>query len=185
MMRSLLDRLLGLLRRVSRREGARVLLCLGLASLVGCAWVRPEQLPVGSSLDEVRARMGAPTSQYVQPGGGLQLEYATGPFGRQTYHLDFGPDGRLRRVEQVLNEARFNAITAGMSDQEVLRSIGRPSTIWALARQHQNVWSYRYEAFSCQWFMVGMGYDQRVIDTAYGPDPLCEQNDRTDDRAAR
>jgi outer membrane protein assembly factor BamE (lipoprotein component of BamABCDE complex) len=161
------------------------LLCLVAASLVACAWVRPEQLPPGSSADEVRARMGAPNGQYPLPGGGVQWEYATGPFGRQTYHLDFGADQRLQRVEQVLSEANFNTISAGMSDQEVLRRIGRPSTVWPLARQQQNVWSYRYQAFSCQWFMVGMGYDQRVIDTAYGPDPLCEQNDSAADRALR
>jgi hypothetical protein len=164
---------------------SQAMLCLVAVSLVGCAWVQPEKLPMGSTVADVQAHMGKPTGQYPLAGGGEQLEYATGPFGRQTYHLDFGPDGRLQRVEQVLTEARFNTITAGMSDQDVLRAIGRPSTIWALARQQQNVWSYRYEAFSCQWFMVGMGYDQRVIDTAYGPDPLCEQNDRTDDRAAR
>lgn len=164
---------------------SQAMLVLAAASLVACAWVRPEQLPIGSSVAEVQAQMGRPTGQYPLPDGGQQLEYATGPFGRQTYHLDFGADGRLQRAEQVLTEQRFNSITAGMTDEQVLRSIGRPSTVWALARQHQNVWSYRYEAFSCQWFMVGMGYDQRVIDTAYGPDPLCEQNETAADRALR
>jgi hypothetical protein len=80
-------------------------------------------------------------------------------------------------VEQVLTEARFNTITAGMTAEQVRSRIGRPSTTWPLSRQKQLVWSYRYETPFCQWFMVGMGLDNRVVDTAYGPDPLCDDDD--------
>jgi hypothetical protein len=173
--------------RVTRLAGGCLVICLTVA-LAACAWQRPDQLPLGSTVDGVRASMGPGTGQYPVPGGGWVLEYATGPFGRQTWLFEFDPEGRLRRREQVLTEARFNAITAGMSEDEVLRAIGRPSTVWALARQQQNVWSYRYESpfiNACQWFMVGMGYDGRVIDTAYGPDPLCEQRDSPADRLRR
>jgi len=73
-------------------------------------------------------------------------------------------------------EARFNAITAGMSEADVLSQIGRPTTVWALPRQRQMVWSYRYDSPFCQWFMVGMGPEGRVVDTSYGPDPWCEED---------
>ena len=59
----------------------------------------------------------------------------------------------------------------------VLSRIGRPATTWPIAYQRQIVWSYRYESPFCQWFMVGMGQEGKVVDTAYGPDPLCEPDD--------
>ena len=87
---------------------------------------------------------------------------------------------------QVLTELRFNDIRAGMTADEVRLRIGRPSTIWPLSFQHQMVWSYRYNTPFCQWFMVGMSADQsQVVDTAYGPDPLCEVNDIPGDFSTR
>jgi hypothetical protein len=75
----------------------------------------------------------------------------------------------------VWDEPHFNAIRAGMSADEVRAQIGRPSTTWPIAWQRQIVWSYRYETPFCQWFMVGMGPQDKVVDTAYGPDPLCDR----------
>ena len=54
------------------------------------------------------------------------------------------------------------------------RSLGTPSTIWNLGFQSQNVWAYRFENPFCQWFQVGIGSDGKVVDTAYGPDPICD-----------
>ena len=61
-------------------------------------------------------------------------------------------------------------------DQAALRQwLGRASEQFRVARPvPQTVWAYRYEVTHCQWFMVGVGDDGRVVDTAYGPDPLCE-----------
>ena len=88
-------------------------------------------------------------------------------------HRVAGPIGGAMHSQ---TEARFNAITAGMSEAEVLAQIGRPSTVWALPRQRQMVWSYSYDSPFCQWFMVGMGPEGRVVDTSYGPDPRCEED---------
>jgi hypothetical protein len=90
--------------------------------------------------------------------------------------LDFDASDRLVKTEQVRTEPQFNAIQPGMTAAEVLARIGKPSTTWPIARQHQIVWSYRYDTPFCQWFMVGMGPEDRVVDTAYGPDPLCSRD---------
>jgi hypothetical protein len=145
--------------------------------LAACAFARPVDHPRGSSAASVIQRMGAPTGEHVSAAGGRRLEYATGPYGRHTWMFDFDAADRLVEVEQVLTEARFNTITAGMTAEQVRSRIGRPSTTWPLSRQKQLVWSYRYETPFCQWFMVGMGLDNRVVDTAYGPDPLCDDDD--------
>jgi hypothetical protein len=153
-------------------------LALSLAALLGaCAAAGPQRFPPGSNRATVIEGMGAPSGEHALPAGGRRLEYAGGAFGRQTHMFDFDAAGQLQRWQQVRDEAHFNAIQAGMRADEVLARIGRPSTTWPIPRQKQLVWSYRYNSPFCQWFMVGMGYDDRVIDTSYGPDPLCDDDD--------
>lgn len=146
------------------------------ALLAGCAAPGAGIAP-GSPVGAVTQRMGAPTGEYALPGGGRRLEYASGPFGRRTQMFDFDAAGQLVRAEQVLTEANFNAIRAGMNSGEVLTRIGKPAKVWAIPRQRQTVWSYRYESPFCQWFMVGLDPQGVVMDTSYGPDPLCDDDD--------
>ena len=146
--------------------------------LAACTSYGPGALPKGSSVAAVTQAMGPPTGEHALPSGGRRLEFARGPFGRQTYMLDFDAAGQLVGSQQVLTEANFNAIQPGMSAAQVLALIGRPAKTWGISRQKQIVWSYRYDSTPfCQWFMVGMGYDDVVVDTAYGPDPLCDDDD--------
>jgi hypothetical protein len=132
------------------------------------------QFEPGSSVGSVVARLGPPSSEHASPNGGMRLEYATGPFGKSTHMYRFDAEGRLVAGEEVLTEAHFATIQAGMSADEVLAQIGRPSTTWVIPRQQQTVWSYRYQTSICQWFMVGVNPQGMVVDTAYGPDPMCE-----------
>ena len=150
---------------------------LALAGLLGaCAVAGPQNYAKGSSAASVIQGMGAPSGQHTLASGGRRLEYAGGAFGRRTYMFDFDASDQLVNAEQVLTEARFNAIKAGMSSALVLSQIGKPATTWPIPRQRQIVWSYRYESPFCQWFMVGMSPEGQVVDTAYGPDPLCEDD---------
>ncbi|MFG5409291.1 hypothetical protein ABXN37_15760 [Piscinibacter sakaiensis] len=105
-----------------------------------------------------------------------RLEYGGGSFGRFTWMLDFDAADRLLASAQVRTEARFNAVRAGIGQDELLRTLGRPSNVRGLSFQKQNVWSWRYDSPFCQWFQVGVGYDGRVVDTSYGPDPLCDDD---------
>lgn len=156
----------------------RAAICAIAALLSACAGFGPPTFPPATSVEAVTQRMGTPTGEHRLPSGLRRLEFASGPFGRQTYMFDFDSSGKLVHFEQVLTESHFNAIKAGMTAEEVLTQIGKPSTIWAIPRQHQLVWSYRYDAAgACQWFMIGMGtVDNRVVDTAYGPDPICDDD---------
>jgi hypothetical protein len=164
---------------------------LAAASLSGCATMGPAAVAPGSARSQVEQRLGTPTavhelrtasadSPYLQvdtTGRAVRrVEYAGGSFGKFTWMFDFDAEDRLLASAQVRSEARFNAITAGMSQQDLRRVLGAPSRIWPLSFQKQNVWAYRYDSPFCQWFQVGVGYDGRVIDTAYGPDPLCDDD---------
>lgn len=147
------------------------------AFAAGCAtYVDPSRLPQGSTADSVRRAYGAPTGEYTIAGG-TRYEYATGPYGKFTWMLDFDTSGTLRDAQQVLTEARFNAVRAGIDVKELRSTLGRPSERWRLGRLGQDVWLYRYDTPFCQIFQVSVGDDGKVVDTAYGPDPFCDSGD--------
>lgn len=176
-----------------RRPGRPARLALGLAlaaALSACA-VGPTGVPPGSTRAQVLGSLGPPSAEYAlrQPSADSpylqvdtsgravkRLEYGGGSFGRSAWMLDFDAEDRLLATAQVRSEARFNAVKAGLSQDDLQRVLGRPSNVRGLSFQQQNVWSYRYDSPFCQWFQVGVGYDGRVVDTAYGPDPLCDDD---------
>lgn len=148
------------------------LLALGL--LAGCA-ANPAKIAPGTPAEAVRGTLGVPTGEYPLPDGGRRLEYATGPFGKQTWMLDFDAAGALVASNQVLTEKRFNQIRAGLPRDELRRELGRPSATGVVGWQHQIVWSYRYDSPFCQWFQVGIDAQKgTVVDSGYYPDPICD-----------
>lgn len=154
------------------------LLALSALLLAGCVNMSsPTTLAPGASADAIRARLGEPTGRYAMPGGMTRLEYARGPFGRETWMIDVDAGGALIKATQVLNENTFATIKAGMTRDELLRTISRPSRTGFVGWQNQTVWNYRYASPFCQWFQVGLGQDGIVQDTGYGPDPLCDDVD--------
>ena len=189
-----MDATLKLVRR-SMVAAFKPLLAISLiAGLGACANVA-QRLAPGSSRDQVVQALGPPSSVYqlpqpapespylrVDPSGraNSRLEYRGGSFSPLKYMFDFDSSDHLLASAQVHTEARFNAILAGMDRQQVLRAVGVPSTVWRLGFQSQDVWAYRFENPFCQWFQVGMGDAGKVVDTAYGPDPLCSSLFDTD-----
>ncbi len=89
---------------------------LAAALLAGCINMsNPRALSPGASAEAIRAHLGEPTARYAMPGGGTRLEYARGPYGRETWMLDVDANGALVAATQALTEANFNGIQAGMS----------------------------------------------------------------------
>jgi hypothetical protein len=151
---------------------------LGMAlAMAGCAsFKNPGSLAPGSDVATMRSTLGTPTGQYTVAGG-TRYEYATGPFGKFTWMMDFDEAGRLKSATQVLTEARFNAIRAGMDAKDLRATLGRPSDTWELRRLSHVIWQYRYDSPFCQLFQVSVGADGKVVDTGYAPDPVCESLD--------
>ncbi len=145
--------------------------------LAGCTSISPQSLAPGSSVADAQRALGTPTGRYVLPDAGTRLEYARGPYGKHTWMLDFDSRGGLVQANQVLTEARFNRVLKGMTRDEVLLAIGRPSEQSRLGFQRQTVLSYRYETPFCQWFQVGIDERGSVADTGYYPDPQCDHLD--------
>lgn len=150
-----------------------------LPVLAACSSYGPAALRPGLSTAEVEADMGPATGRYPRPEGGMRLEFARGPFGKHTYMVDLDSAGRVQRWEQVLREDLFNQVMPGMRDSELRYRLGRPANVSGIWRG-ASVWSWRYESPFCVWFQVTVEPDGTVRDSGYGPDPLCEVNDKDD-----
>jgi hypothetical protein len=92
----------------------------------GCAGYGGSDLKPGESrLPDVVASMGAPAMRWKDADGREQLAYPRGPAGTQTFMVFLAPDGRLERIEKVLDMDHFARIRADESDEDdVLRLLG-------------------------------------------------------------
>ena len=153
---------------------------ISVALLSACAGYGPGDLRPGQSEAELRARMGPPTGRYALADGGAKIEYARGPLGKHTYMVDVDAAGRVRGWEQVLTEARFEALPIAAPQADVRQQLGRPSETRVGWRGVGEVWSYRYESLFCRWFQVWL-VEGRVREAAFAEDPTCTEKRREND----
>jgi hypothetical protein len=113
-------------------HSVRVLIVGVIALLSACASYSGRTLETGvSMLPEVVATMGEPAMRWKDDDGREQLAYPRGPFGTQTFMAFLDAEGRLERIEGVLDEKHFARIENGKSDMAaVLRLIGPPTPQW-------------------------------------------------------
>jgi hypothetical protein len=132
------------------------LLLVATLFLSACAGYSGSNLkPGASTLPEVTASMGEPAITWKNPDGSEQLAFPRGPAGTQTFMAYIGPDGKLQRIEAVLNMAHFARIRAGMSKDDVQRVIGPPWAPWTqlFASSNTLAWSWLFcDSFSLQTF---------------------------------
>lgn len=159
-----------------RARWRRLVAPLAAAALAGCAAsYGPGPLAPGATEADVVARMGTPTGRHALPDGARRLEFARGPFGRETYMVDLDANGRVVRIRQALGEQQFLAMQPGMTREEVLREFGRPADARRVGFVGREVWSWRYPTNDCLWFRATFGPDGRLIDGGgYLPDPMCD-----------
>jgi hypothetical protein len=124
---------------------------------------------------EVLKTWGPPTARYALQGGAQRLEYATGPWGRQTWMIDIDAAGRVRQAEQVLSDNAFIRLQQepGLRREDVLRRMGTPGERRS-ARGGGQTWSWRYPTNDCLWFQLSLAADGSVQGGAFLPDPTCD-----------
>lgn len=119
---------------------------LGLATVAGgCAG--PQSLVPGEAgMADVQRVLGEPALTWREPDGSQRLAYPRGPFGYHTWMVDLDPKGKLRRVENVLDEAHFAAVRPGMKHEQVLKALGPsdPSGTAYYAARDELAWEWRY-----------------------------------------
>lgn len=119
--------------------GIRGLAILGAMLVAACAGYGGSDLKPGvSTRPEVLASMGTPAMTWKNTDGGEQLAYPRGPEGTQTFMAWIGPDGRLQRIEKVLEDAQFSRIRNGMHKDEVLRILGPSGARWTQFYSRRN-----------------------------------------------
>lgn len=151
-----------------------VLPTLLLALLVACASAPPTaRLSPGQTEAEMLAIMGQPTSRYALDGSAQRVEYAKGPYGRVTWMVDLDATGRVTKYEQVLTPQNFSRVRDGMSTEDLLRLLGRPSDK-ARERGDRETWSWRFENHDCQWARVTIGQGRVIGKLLMMSDPQCD-----------
>ncbi len=159
----------------------RNLVALSTAGLLAaCAWMQGPQLAPGQTESELVGLLGSPTGRYAMPGGVQRLEWATGPFGRQTWMVDIGPDGRSVWFAQVLERRYlfdFAQRAPGMDVAQLLRELGRPAERRRNGWGGGQTWSWRYVTNDCLWWQVSLDREGKVTGAGEGIDPLCDVDD--------
>ncbi|AKM31542.1 hypothetical protein AB870_17585 [Pandoraea faecigallinarum] len=134
--------------------------------------------PGVSTEAQVRDQMGKPEIVWENDDGSRRLEYPRAPGGLKTYMVDIGADGKLRRVTQALSAENFQQVQPGMSQDEVRRLLGKPTTVEEYRLKKETVWSWRWledGVNSPGMFNAHFGPDGRVTVTSRSPDPASER----------
>jgi hypothetical protein len=123
-------------------------LVAGGALLAACAGYGGSQLQPGvATLPDVMAAMGQPSMSWTNTDGSQQLAYPRGPEGTQTFMVFLGADGRVQRIEGVLDRAHFALVEPGKSDRAaVLRLLGPAQPQWEayFAARDELVWEWSF-----------------------------------------
>ena len=115
--------------------------------LAGCASYGGRGLKPGvDRVENVLQLMGEPAMRWQNADRSVQLAYPRGPAGFHTYMVSIDADGKLRQIENVLDEKHFARIQSGMSKDDVLYILGPPQPGWTayFKRRDELVWEWRY-----------------------------------------
>jgi hypothetical protein len=113
-------------------------LAIGLSSLLilgGCATDVSRVAVPGMPLDELVARAGKPVHQ-----GDSYLDYTREPWGY--YRVTYGPEKRVQALRNLHTEDNFRALQPGMSQADVVATVG--VTSWVEGHAKGSAWRYRY-----------------------------------------
>ena len=163
------------------------------ALLSACAGYGGSGLKPGlSTRSDVLGSMGEPDLRWKDADGREQLAYTRGPEGTETYMVYLAADGRLERIEAVLEPGHFARIEPGQSDQAaVLRLLGPPQPQMTVHFRHsgETAWRWRFcDSLSRQaLFSVVFDADTGLVRSTYqrpdyrfpgGEVPSCGQTHR-------
>lgn len=129
---------------IRRLQKLFILLALLLTAACASYDGRGLQPGVATVADVVRG-MGEPAIRWRDADGSQQMAFPRGPFGVHTYMAFFAPDGRLSRLENVLQPRYFAQIVPGRDDQAaILRLLGPANPQWTVyfAARDELVWEW-------------------------------------------
>lgn len=115
-----------------------------IATMPACDFIAMKELKPGiSTATEVRARMGGPAQEYRNADGTVTWEFNRQPNGTECWMVTIGPDQIMQKIEQVLTEANFAKVVAGMDRDEIRRLLGAPGSKTTYRNTNEEVWDWR------------------------------------------
>lgn len=145
--------------------------------LAGCAlFADPERIAPGTPVAQVLEQLGRPSARYPAAGGlGERLQYSYEPGGQRVINLDLDQQGRVARVEQVLDEGLFaQRIEPGRwTRADVLREYGPPARVERVHNFIGDIWVWRY-AVGPTWRLLFIDIDPGGVVRGWstGDEPL-------------
>jgi outer membrane protein assembly factor BamE (lipoprotein component of BamABCDE complex) len=121
---------------------------------------------------QIRDQMGEPETERTFTDGSKRLEYPRGPAGTNTYMVDLDSNGRFVAVTQVLTAENIAKVRPGMSQDEVRRLLGKPTTIAEYPLKKERVWSWH-------WLEDGVNRDA-MFNAHFGPSGLVVTTSRSE-----
>ena len=161
--------------------------CLPLL-IAACASYDGRGLRPGvATVAEVVGVMGEPAQRWREADGSEQLAFPRGPFGVHTYMAFFAPDGRLTRLENVLEARYFRQVRPGQDDLAAVSRLLGPSnpdmTVHFKARNEVvREWLFCSEWNRLTWFDVSFDATSGLVRSTSlrpelrgfdGVEPLC------------
>ncbi len=158
--------------------------CGGHGVGAGCRLYSARPIPTGQALigqpaSAVEARFGKPPEQYPRAGGGTRWLYPTQPYGQFTYAADFDASGRLVSFRQILTTLDFAQIRVDTAtQQDVLRTFGKPEETAYFHLMDRQVWSYRFKHEGVWPSLMNFYFDRDVVVrlTQVSPDPMYDHD---------
>jgi len=153
---------------------------IGLLALTfaGCASLFTPLVPGTSREPAVIAKFGTPAATRVLADGGKVLEYPREPEGGENWRVTLAPDGTVRSVEQLVNEPTFAKIVRGMTRDQVLEALGRPTEEKRFVLLKEDVISWRYVEFGSRIMLFNAHFDPsgHLKYTSRTPDPAANNS---------
>lgn len=118
-----------------------------LSLFASCASYSGAGLKPGiSTMEDVVRVMGQPAMRWQNPDHSAQLAYPRGPASLHTYMVFIAPDGKLQRIENALDPKVVARVQPGMTQDEVLRTLGPPPRGWTTyyPSRDELEWEWRY-----------------------------------------
>ena len=147
-----------------------------LLTLTACAGYSGAGLKPGATIADVEASMGQPAMVWQnKQHQTTQLAYPRGPAGYVTFMAYFDNQGKLERIEQVLDERHFAQIKADMTQDDVLRIRGPYRDTNVFPARNELDWDYGYCSQNLQRMAYSVMFDTRtrlVTGGQTNPDPL-------------
>jgi SmpA / OmlA family len=161
---------------VTRVSFAAVLAVAGASALTlsGCDFVAQQELKVGvSTADDVKKFMGKPEMVWEEKDGTLFMEFPRSPEGHQTYVVEIGSDGKYKGMKNILTDDSFAKIQAGQTQDDVRRTLGKPSEQVQFKLKNEVVWSWKFSPSpgKSEIFNVHFNPEGKVKTTSKSVDP--------------